>query len=72
MAEMDPSVNGRKRKLGIVVKPDDDKISRFVESAGRKQKSLRLQFDDYTSSEGEEDERNESIKVVMISSFVFL
>jgi len=60
---MDHSVNGRKRKLGSVVKPDDDNINRFMESARRKHKSLRLQFDDYTSSEGEEDERNESIKV---------
>ena len=67
---MDHSVNGRKRKLGSVVKPDDDNINRFMESARRKHKSLRLQFDDYTSSEGEEDERNESIKVVMISNFI--
>lgn len=59
---MSESSNGRKRKVGTVVTPSDDDINNSVSASGSR-KSLRLEYDDYTSSEGEDGGKKDSIKV---------
>ena len=68
---MDVSANGRKRKLGIATKPCDDYINSSTKASCRSQKNLLLEFDDYTSSEDEEGQRNESIKVLFFYCHLF-
>ena len=68
---MSGATDGRKRKFGTVTKPCDDEINSSIGSSCSSQKSLRLEFDDYTSSEGEDGGGSkQSIKVVLVHVFI--